>query len=870
MFARSVMLFFILFIGLHQTAFSQRTTKSAPGKPLVYVDKKGILRYTAGNKEAAFFGVNYTAPFAHGFRAHKALGIDLKKAIDNDVYHFARLGLDAFRVHVWDTEIADANGNLLRNEHLDLFDYLLAKLKERNIKILITPIAFWGNGYPEKDENNGSFSYSYGKRGALVNDTAIRAQENYLKQFFAHVNPYTGLSYTNDPDVIATEINNEPNHSGPLLGATSYVNRLAAAIKSAGWKKPVFYNISESPYYAAAVAAADIDGVSFQWYPTGLLANHALQNNVLPNVDKYAIPFDTIPAFKNKARMIYEFDAADVMQPIMYPAMIRSFRTAGFQWATQFAYDPMYTAYCNTEYQTHYLNLAYTPAKAISLLIAGKAFHELPLYKSYGAYPADTAFGAARISYHQQLSEWNTRTEFYYTGNTTTQPLNLPALQHLAGTGSSPVVKYNGSGAYFLDKIAEGVWRLELMPDVIELRDPFGKSSPKTELRRVEWNTQQITILLPDLGDGFTVSAASRESSTHPTVLQQAFEISPGVYILTARGKSFNGDRNMSVAGAVKLEEFAAPQPFGSELYLNHTPFREVPANTPLVLHATVATPLPSTIHHLPSIHIEGSRKSGPWFNIPFRNEGNGKYVVTIPDSLLQPGRLDYRIVVKYDTNFLVYPGNHKGDPYAWDNLNNEYYHTNIAAPGAILSLIDVASDNDLFLVPSWPGLSFTSGTTPAALAVCLKGNGRGADSVSAVSRVVAADIKARSSQRNNFSKVVIRARVVGKEAAMARIALVSADAVSFVAQAKLATSFNDIELPLDSFKPAPALLLPRPYPGFMPYWFQAANAQAGGFVQQLNLQLLDRVEVSNTPDADNKNTSLPYTIEIESLWLKK
>jgi hypothetical protein len=46
--------------------------------------------------------------------------------------------------------------------------------------------------------------------------------------------------------------------------------------------------------------------------------------------------------------------------------MARSFRRAGFQWATQFAYDPMATAYANTEYQTHYVNLAYTPSKAIA------------------------------------------------------------------------------------------------------------------------------------------------------------------------------------------------------------------------------------------------------------------------------------------------------------------------------------------------------------------------------------------------------------------------------------------------------------------------------------------------------------------------
>ena len=78
----------------------------------VYVDKQGVLRWQKDNKEAAFFGVNYTTPFAFAYRAHKALGVDLEKAIQQDVYHLARIGLDAFRVHVWDTEISDTVGNL--------------------------------------------------------------------------------------------------------------------------------------------------------------------------------------------------------------------------------------------------------------------------------------------------------------------------------------------------------------------------------------------------------------------------------------------------------------------------------------------------------------------------------------------------------------------------------------------------------------------------------------------------------------------------------------------------------------------------------------------------------------------------------------
>src|SRR5689334_15871093 len=177
-------LLFCFFVGDGVNAQKSKSKGSSP----VYVDKTGALRWSKDKTEAAFFGVNYTTPFAHAYRAHKALGVDLEKAIQQDVYHLARLGLDAFRVHVWDTEISDVAGNLLDNDHLRLYDFLLAELKKRNIKTIITPIAFWGNGYPERDEETPGFSRFYGRGKLTTNDSAIVAQENYLKQFFKHVN----------------------------------------------------------------------------------------------------------------------------------------------------------------------------------------------------------------------------------------------------------------------------------------------------------------------------------------------------------------------------------------------------------------------------------------------------------------------------------------------------------------------------------------------------------------------------------------------------------------------------------------------------------------------------------------------------------
>ncbi|MEJ7665504.1 MAG: hypothetical protein WKG07_41255 [Hymenobacter sp.] len=105
-----------------------------------------------------------------------------------------------------------------------------------------------------------------------------------------------------------------------------------------------------------AILDANVQGVSFQWYPAGLVAGHELRGNFLPYVDQYPLPYRGDPRFAGKAKMVYEFESADVLQPIMYPFMAKSLRTAGFQWATQFAYDPLGPAAYNTEYQTHCLN----------------------------------------------------------------------------------------------------------------------------------------------------------------------------------------------------------------------------------------------------------------------------------------------------------------------------------------------------------------------------------------------------------------------------------------------------------------------------------------------------------------------------------
>ncbi len=854
--AATLVLFLFFFFRISEGISQKKTSTN-----LVYVDKKGVLRYHSSNAEASFFGVNYTTPFAHAYRAHLKLGIDPEQAIRNDVYHFARLGLDAFRVHIWDTEISDSAGNLLNNEHLRLYDYLLAELKKRGIKTIITPIAFWGNGYPEPDDPTPGFSRYFGRGKLTTNDTAIRAQGNFMQQLFRHVNPYTKLSYENDKDIIAVELNNEPSHSDPKKNVTDYINRLAQAVKSTGWTKPVFYNIAQGPYFSDAVAASVVDGFSFQWYPTALVGNQTLKGNSLMHVDTYRIPFrDTVTAFSNRALMVYEFDAADIMGSYMYPAMAKAFRSAGFQWATQFAYDPMAIANVNTEYQTHYLNLAYTPSKAISMLIASEAFHQLPRLKNFGTYPADSSFDIFRVSYDNSLSEMNSPEKFYYSNTTSTNPANNKQLKNIAGVGNSPVVQYDGTGAYFIDKVSEGVWRLEVMPDVIYIRDPFERASPKKEVTAINWTTHEMELKLDNLGEGFSIKGMNDGNTFTGLAKKNNFNISPGTYLLVKAGSEAKG--GIDKVGSIGLSEFVAPPASKKEIIVRHQPLTEVSSGRSFRIQAIISG-IDSG-----RVIVQLSKPGGGLFrNIPMIKKGYN-YTAEVPAEIVTDGQLQYRIIAQEGGNFVSYPGAITGNPGLWDNFQTEFYKTNIAAQGSSLELYNPSTDRTVQILPNFRRgfqAAYSSGSSTGAINYKLSITGIQQNEVMGLQYFIGDKLMEREAELSGFNNLILRAGTNGNTALVVKITFINRYGAAYAATASIDDKIKDFEIPLDSFKPSDSsLLMPRPYPGFQPLYFKSPS----GF-PVLKPDEIEKIQITieaGLQSSENKN----YNLEIESVKLSK
>lgn len=859
---RTGWLLLLLVLGLSATAQTP-----PPAKADVYIDAKGVLRWQGSKQEVALFGVNYTAPFAYSYRALQKLGVKPEQAIDQDVYHLSRLGVDAFRVHVWDVEVTDTVGNLLQNEHLRLLDYLVQQLKARRIKIILTPIAYWGNGYPEKDTAQTGFSGIYPKGRAYNTSRAIVAQENYLKQFLNHRNQYTGQLNREDPDIIAYEVCNEPHYRQPEAEVTTFIERMVQAMRSTGYKKPIFYNLAESPTVSNAILSSPVQGFTFQWYPSALVGGHTLRGNMLPLVNQYPIPYAQDPRFSGKPRMVYEFESADILQPVMYPLMARSFRSAGMQWATQFAYDPLAIAFANTEYQTHYLNLAYTPAKAVSMLIAGKVFRQVKRGQQFKPYPTDSTFQDFRVSYRAGLSELNSAEEFYYTTTTTTQPRKPAALRRVAGTGSSPLVAYEGTGAYFLDRLSDGVWRLEVMPDAIQVQDPFATTSLRQPVTRIVWNTQPMRLTLPGLGADFAVRGLNAGNTFQVQAANGTVRLQPGVYVVSARGKSTASFTAETQLGAMKLGEFVAPAATKLPLQVMHTAPTQLAAGKPAMLQATVAGAEATDSIYLVAQHYYGRTRT-----LPMRRLTLTTAEATVPADLLYPGLLRYWVLVKHQNKTTTFPGAYAGSPRDWDFTSREHYEAPIVAAGTALPLYVASQDQQRTETGGINGAGWSDYVTTSngQLALRLLQSPPPASPIPfsdptapvAFLRAYFGDrLASRAADAGTFREVVIRGRR-GAGAGTVQVVLTTRDAVAYVATVELPAEMQEVRVPLTAFRLGAQALLPRPYPSFLPLTYQTAGPATLPLGQAEVLQVL--LGPSATPSAE----ASPF-LDLESVYLR-
>ena len=845
-----------------------------PATRSVFIDRAGVIRWTDTRAEVALYGANYTLPSASDYRAAGYLGADRKRLIEEDMAHFARMGWDALRLSFWgDWENADKAGNLIENDHLDLQDYLIAQARARGIYILFSPITTYNANWPDalSDTTDPGFSKYY-DRGKLGTDTiAWAAQANYLKQILEHVNPYTKTALKDEPAMLFIEPVNEPwHHPEDLALSVRYINMLVDAIRSTGTRKPIFYNVSQDFRITEAIRKSKVQGVTFGWYPTGLNSGRELQGNFLRTVDHYDPMLSEQLA--GLPRIVYEFDSPDLRNGYMYPAMARAFRSVGAQFAAMFAYDMLRTSSRNLGWQTHYLNLVYTPRKAISSVIAAEAMRRLPRLQRYGAYPVNTRFGEFRVSYEENSAQLLAADAFMHAGDTRNTPPSPARLQRIAAYGSSPIVEYAGAGAYFLDKVREGVWRLEVYPDAVPVRDPFEMPNADKIVTRAIYRSWPMRVTLPDLGNSFSVQTVDAgNSAARANAVNGSFPITPGVYLLSAGGP-VRPETLPQVIGRVRLSEFVAPprDTLGPHVLLSAAP--EYVRNRAVEIDARIAT---TTSPDSVALFIRPLGRS--WFNrYPMQHVRGYEYRATIPGDSLHEGPHQYVVTVAQGDSFITFPERITRQPWDWDFSARQFYSLDVVNPTTPLQLLRPADDvrrmaftriGDAGRQGIFRIINSARNGAPALHFELPVMNNWSPDDYT-VSIDVGDRIAARGTDLSAAKDVLIRLRGIGP-AQTAHVTLVERDGTSWGAAVSVDSAWTERVVPLGDFRIARAAMLPQGFPGQWSYWMGPAFGR-GQQGDPVRLHEVERVQVSlRAADAGGSVKPGGYGVEIEDIVVR-
>ncbi len=836
----------------------------------VYLDNRGIIRWSDNNEEVALFGANYCLPSASDYRAAGYISDNRKKMVDQDMAHFARMGWDGLRLALWgDWENCDSLGNLVVNDHLDVMDYLIFKARERGIYMLFTPIHTYNSMWPDGlgDTTAKGFSAHYKKIGLGTDPDAIAAQVNYITQILNHVNPYTGIALKDEPAILFIEMINEPeHHSEDISGSIGYINRLAEAVRSTGCNKILFYNYSQDKKIGPALKGSEVQGASFGWYPSGLVSGVTQTGNYLRTADDYPPMLDS--GISNMPRIVYEFDTPDMYNGYMYPAIARTFRSVGTQFAAMFSYDMLATAPYNLGWQTHFLNMVYSPNKAVSAIIAGEVMKNLPMWQTYGDYPDNTSFGPFRVSYEENLCEMVTADKFMYSGNTETSPPQPDSLLKIVGCGSSSVVMYEGKGIYFLDKINEGTWRLEVYPDAIIVNDPFRRPGKDKIVSRLIYRVWPMTIKLPGLGDDFNVHPINKGNTFKTETHKGKFNIYPGVYIL---------DKNVQLDKAVLpksinhvgIDEFICNEAERLPLQVKIHADNEYLSGYPVVIEADVIDQKPPGEVML---YVRGiGNRVRPYQYYSMEHTEGYTCRASIGPGKLPGGWFEYAVVVKTGESLITFPSEVEGSPDKWGFTGNKFRKSRIISPEIPLPLLNPEKDIDKLaftrigdsirhgiyeMVPS-----DVNGQAVYRLYLPLSLD-RTLDDYT-LSVTVKDRINARKESVLSAKALKINAR--GNPGPFnAYIMLVEADGTSWSKKIEFSAKWKDIIVPVDKLEISRGVKLPQGFPERWNYWIEPASGR-GGPDDHIQMDKVERLQISLRPSGNTIPETDPW-IEVGSV----
>ncbi len=475
----------------------------------------------------------------------------LKVATDNALDEIKKMNCDLIRCHLTPTDFTDNKGNLVNNIYLDILDYMVAEAAKRGIYSYITflnpgmaydiDVEDPGANIPSFVEN--SFLKGMDRIDILVDKDIVAKSKNYIQQLLNRENPYLKKAYKNTNAIAVWEIVNEPiYYSYDKLKETvyysdykkwasaknlvdnkehystyrhdlvlTYINDMYDVVRETGAIQPIVWNCNWNRMIVGnedvfdAIGASKVEVVSFCNYPgQGVLKKPYTKNpedltrydftsffkKSYTDKDYYGWIYSE--AFKDKAKVAYEFEIFYNQSKYLYPAQADFFRAMGVQMASMWHYSmPRYAPYRNG---SHHLSLSSTPNKAAAYTVAGELFRSLPLYHNYDTIsPLEKQTKDYMYSYKKDVSVYSSKDIYVHAGDMTGEDMIQPkdGVKEVIGLGNSSLVHYGGNGIYSM-AISEDEIKVEIQPNTEQLKPFWGKDFLVSLVTKFDYLTPHI------------------------------------------------------------------------------------------------------------------------------------------------------------------------------------------------------------------------------------------------------------------------------------------------------------------------------------------------------------------------------------------
>ncbi len=167
--------------------------------------------FVAGGERIRFWGVNITAnsSFPSHDNAEKVAARLAKFGVNVVRFHHMDFGWSGMNVPSL-IDYPQGNSRNLHPGNLDRLDYFIYQLRKNgiyvNLNLLNSRYFYPSDGLPaDVSQLDWKESHVLG----FVNADFRDLEKEYARQLLSHTNPYTGLSYLEDPAIVMVEINNE-------------------------------------------------------------------------------------------------------------------------------------------------------------------------------------------------------------------------------------------------------------------------------------------------------------------------------------------------------------------------------------------------------------------------------------------------------------------------------------------------------------------------------------------------------------------------------------------------------------------------------------------------------------------------------------